>query len=328
MHEPLKGTHAGYRRLLRSGELCVRVDRARRALESCTLCPRACGTDRAAGERGFCRTGRRAEVSSAVPHLGEEPPISGRLGSGTIFFTHCNLRCIFCQNHDISQGGRGAERDAAALAELMLRLQDQGCHNINLVTPSHVGPQILEAVLAAAERGLKVPLVWNSSGYDALETLSLVDGLVDIYLPDIKYGSNDVAARASNAPDYVERSREALCEMYRQVGDLVVDENGVAVRGLLVRHLVLPGDLAGTHACLHFLAENLSTRIGLSVMSQYRPAFTAYEHEDLARPLRPEEYARAVALVEELGFEPAWVQHLASADDWVPDFDREPASRF
>ena len=315
-----------YRALLATGELAARAQRAVAALERCLLCPRRCGTNRVAGDRGFCRTARRALVASAVPHRGEEPCISAHRGSGTIFFTHCNLACAFCQNCDISQQGRGEEAPASELAGLMLALAGRGCHNINLVTPSHVGPQILEALVAAAEAGLAVPLVWNSGGYDGLETLALFDGVVDIYMPDMKYGSNEHGARLSKASDYTDRAKEALAEMHRQVGDLVIDEDGVARRGLLVRHLVLPDDLAGTRGVLTFLA-GLSTGIGLSLMSQYRPCFRALDDPALCRSVRPDEYYRAVAWVEELGFEQAWVQHLASRDDWVPDFGEDDPFR-
>ncbi len=313
----------GYLALLRTGALAQRAAEAVARLRNCRLCPRRCGVDRLKDARGFCRTGRHAIVSSAVAHLGEEPPISGQRGSGTIFFTHCNLACRFCQNFEISHLGQGEEADAETLAGDMLHLQELGCHNINLVTPSHVGPQILEALALAAERGLRLPLVWNSGGYDGLETLALFDGVVDIYMPDLKYGRNEDGARLSNATDYADRAREALREMYRQVGDLVVDAEGVAVRGLLVRHLVLPHDASGTAACLEFLARELSTGIGLSLMSQYRPAFRAGEEPDVARPLTPAEYRRAVERVEALGFELAFVQHLESAEDWVPDFEQE-----
>jgi putative pyruvate formate lyase activating enzyme len=312
-----------YLALQRTGALAARAAEAVAALARCTLCPRACSVDRLKDARGFCRTGRRAVVSSAVPHLGEEPPISGRRGSGTIFFTHCNLACAFCQNYEISQLGQGEETDAAELAGLMLELQERGCHNINLVTPSHVAPQILEAVAQAADRGLRLPLVWNSSGYDGAATLALLDGVVDIYMPDMKYGRNEDAARLSDGADYADRAREALREMYRQVGDLACGDDDIAVRGLLVRHLVLPGDASGTRACLEFLAGELSTGIGLSLMAQYRPAFRATETPAMARTLSPAEYRRAMALVDALGFECAFVQRLESADDWVPDFEEE-----
>ncbi len=318
-----KELYPSYLNLVENGELGTRIEQALALLKECRLCPRCCAVDRLGDRTGFCRTGRHAVVSSAVPHFGEEPCISGSRGSGTIFFTHCNLACIFCQNADISQLGVGKPVEAAQLADLMLSLQNRGCHNVNLVTPSHVGPQILEALGIAVERGLKIPIVWNSGGYDGLETLRLMEGVVDIYMPDLKYSRSDSAARLSKAPDYPERAKEALREMYRQVGDLVVDKQGVALRGLLVRHLVLPEDLAGTEACLRFLREELSPRIGLSLMSQYHPAHQAWREPALGRSLRPSEYARAVRLVEELGFEHAYVQGLRSIKDWLPDFSRD-----
>jgi putative pyruvate formate lyase activating enzyme len=312
-----------YRTLLASGELAARVERARAALAACELCPRRCGVDRLAGGRGFCRTARRAMVSSAVPHLGEEPCISGRRGSGTIFFTYCNLACSFCQNHDISHEGKGEELGPEELAACMLALARRGCHNINLVTPSHVGPQILEALLLAAEAGLDIPLVWNSSGYDGRSTLELFDGVIDIYMPDFKYGTNEAGARVSAVRDYTDRATEAVRAMHRQVGDLVLGDDGVAASGVLVRHLVLPEDLARTRLVLELLRRELGAGIGLSLMSQYRPTYRAHEDPALGRGLRAAEYQEAVAAVERLGFETAYVQHLVSRHDWVPDFDQE-----
>jgi len=316
-----------YLRAGEKGELRKRVELGLSALESCALCPRRCGVNRLEGENGFCRTGRFAVVSSAVPHHGEEPCISGSRGSGTIFFTHCNLACRFCQNYDISQLGRGEEVGPRELARIMLDLQNRGCHNINFVTPSHLAPQILEALAPAVEMGLEIPLVWNSGGYDGLETLALVDGLVDIYMPDFKYGREPEAVRLSRAPSYPDRAKEALREMYRQVGDLVLGDDGVAVRGLLVRHLVLPNDQSGTRECLKFLRSELSPRIGLSLMSQYRPSYKAREDPLVARGLSREEYEPLVILVEELGFEYAWVQHPASREAWFPDFNEEDPFR-
>ncbi|MCD6461258.1 MAG: radical SAM protein, partial [Thermoplasmata archaeon] len=230
----------GYVHLFRTGELGERVSRALSVLEKCNLCPRNCGVDRLQDERGFCRTGRRAVVSSVHPHFGEESVLVGYGGSGTIFFTHCNLRCLFCQNYDISQLGHGREVGASELAGMMLGLQEMGCHNINLVTPSHVVPQILEALEEAAMRGLEIPVVYNTGGYDSVETLRLLDGVVDIYLPDAKYWESGTAAMLSDAPDYPEVMMEALGEMHRQVGDLQTRRVGalrIAERGVLVRHL-------------------------------------------------------------------------------------------
>ena len=239
----------GYLDLQASGDLEERACRAYDLLRSCTVCPRRCGVNRLEDERGFCRTGLLPVVSSYGPHFGEEPPLIGRGGSGTIFITHCNLACIFCQNYEISQCGTGSEVTPDKLADIMIRLQQGGCVNINIVTPSHIVPQLIRSICIAAGRGLDVPLVYNSGGYDSVETLRLLDGIVDIYMPDAKYGSNDHAAALSHAPGYVDVMKAALREMYRQVGDLVIDD-GIAVRGLLVRHLVLPGNFAGSDILL------------------------------------------------------------------------------
>ena len=294
-------TWPGYLALLDDGTLEKRVEQALRMLSSCRVCPRGCDVDRLHDERGECRTGRWAEVSSAQLHFGEEPPLVGRGGSGTVFFTHCNLVCTYCQNHDISQGGDGRRVSAKALARAMLRLQEAGAHNINFVSPSHVVPQILEAVLSAAREGLRIPLVYNTGGYDALATLRLLDGVVDIYMPDAKYADADVGLRYSGVETYPAVNRAAIVEMHRQVGDLQVDDAGVARRGLLVRHLVLPGDLAGTRSVMRFLAEQVSTSTYVNVMAQYRPCFRAAEDVVMGRPLRWTEYQRAVQVAREEG---------------------------
>ena len=237
-----------YQALLRTGELAERRDRALEVLSECRLCPRECRVNRLSGETGFCRTGREAVVASHGPHFGEERPLVGLGGSGTVFFTHCSLGCIFCQNYDISHLGRGRAVSAQQLADSMLELERLGCHNINLVTPTHFVPQILEGLVIAAQRGLEVPLVYNCGGYESVETLKLLDGVVDMYMPDAKYSDGQVAARLSGATDYPDRMRAAITEMHRQVGDLQIDRRGLARRGLLVRHLVLPNNLAGTAA--------------------------------------------------------------------------------
>ena len=260
-----------YFRLVEEGILPERIRSARELLDGCRVCPHECGVDRIAGETGLCHTGNAAMVSSYNAHFGEEAPLVGRHGSGTIFFTHCNLGCLFCQNYDISHDGYGRETDAEFLAGLMVKLAVSGCHNINFVTPTHVVPQILEALPHAVRAGLDRPLVYNSGGYDRVETLKLLDGIVDIYMPDFKFWDNRTAQRYCNAPDYADRAREAILEMHRQVGDLELDENNAAVRGLLVRHLVMPGQLAGTREICHFLADEVSSGTYINIMGQYRP---------------------------------------------------------
>ena len=274
----------GYLRLLRSGELAERARQAWRRLEACDLCARYCRVNRLETVRGaVCRTGARAVVHAAFPHHGEERCLSGQNGSGTIFFSWCNLRCLYCQNWEISWEGEGREVETEELADLMLGLQRAGCHNVNLVSPSHVVAQVLAAVEVAARRGLSRPLVWNTGGYDSPEALRLLDGVVDLYMPDVKYGDPAVGRRLSKVPDYVEVNRAAVKEMHRQVGDLSVGDDGLARRGLLVRHLVLPAGLAGTEAAMRFLAEEVSPRTWVNLMDQYRPCYRADEVPEVAR---------------------------------------------
>jgi putative pyruvate formate lyase activating enzyme len=291
----------GYLRLHESGELTRRAREAVEALADCTCCPRGCHADRRQEDspRAYCRTGRSALVSSAFPHHGEEDCLRGWAGSGTIFFSQCNLRCVFCQNFDISWEGHGRPVAAGQLADQMLRLQEMGCHNINFVTPSHVVPQILEALAVAAERGLRLPLVYNTGGYDRIETLRWLDGVVDIYMPDFKFWNPETAQELANAADYPEVARAAVKEMHRQVGDLVLDERGLARRGLLVRHLVIPGGLDETREILHFLAHEVSPHTFVNVMPQYRPEGLAGRHPAIARPLSPQEFRQAVDLARE-----------------------------
>jgi putative pyruvate formate lyase activating enzyme len=267
-----KGFQPAYLQLYRSGELQQRARQAVAELAHCSLCPRACEAHRAAGETGTCQIGRYARVSSYFPHLGEEDCLRGWRGSGTIFFGQCNLRCVFCQNFDISQCGRFPETSPERLAGMMLDLQAGGCHNINLVTPSHVIAQILEALPIAIDAGLRLPLVYNTSGYDSLATLQRLDGVVDIYMPDFKIWEEELAARYLLARDYPAVARAALREMHRQVGELKLDEHGLAKRGVLVRHLVMPGNAAGTASVVAFLARELSVHTCVNLMAQYRPA--------------------------------------------------------
>ncbi|MCD6519824.1 MAG: radical SAM protein [Anaerolineae bacterium] len=305
------GVVPGYLVLHRRGELAKRAALAREHLASCDLCPRRCGVNRLAGELGFCRAGARAMVASWNVHPWEEPPISGSRGSGTIFFSHCTGRCLFCQNYPISQLGVGREVSAEELAGMMLSLQKKGCHNINLVTPTHYVPQILAALEIAAAEGLHVPLLYNTSGYESLSTLALLEGVVDIYLPDAKYADEAVARRLSGFVNYVEHNRRALVEMYRQVGEqLLLDEEGIAVRGMIVRHLVLPHGLSQTPQVLAWIAQELSPRIHVSVMAQYFPAYRAVGHPELGRRLSEEEYAQALQAFEAAGLENGWRQEL------------------
>ncbi|UCH09507.1 MAG: radical SAM protein [Fidelibacterota bacterium] len=294
-------THPAYLGLLRSGELAERVQEAYHLLSLCHVCAWRCKADRTAGKEGVCHTGLLARVSSVAPHMGEEDPLRGWRGSGTIFFSLCNLHCQFCQNSDISQFPGGREVEPEELAAMMMELQDLGCHNINFVSPSHVVPQILAALLIAAERGLRLPLVYNTGGYDSLEMLQLLDGVVDIYMPDMKYADTDTARQHSKVVDYPEINQAAVQEMHRQVGDLVLDESGVATRGLLVRHLVLPDQLAGTAEIVQFLAQKISPHTYLNVMPQYRPAYKAHEYPALTRPITGEEYEAALQLARQAG---------------------------
>ncbi|MBU2601424.1 MAG: radical SAM protein [Actinobacteria bacterium] len=295
MPTPAHPEGASYLEAAISGRLRENAESALRRLGACDLCPRACGVDRMGGEIGYCRIGRKARVASAGPHYGEERPLVGTGGSGTIFFSGCNLHCRYCQNSEISQAGRGMEAEPAELAALMLDLQARECENINLVSPTHVIAQILEAVSLAAASGLRLPLVYNTGGYDREDALALLDGVVDIYMPDIKYASGQISRLLSDVPDYPERNREAIKEMHRQVGDLRLDERGVAIRGLLVRHLVLPADLAGTAKAVAFLADEVSTHTYVNIMDQYRPHHQAWGTPHLDRGIAPEEYGRAVA---------------------------------
>jgi putative pyruvate formate lyase activating enzyme len=293
-----------YLRLLRSGELAERARLARAHLEDCDLCARYCRVNRLQGTRGaVCRTGERAVVSTFGPHHGEEYCLRGRRGSGTIFFSWCNLRCVYCQNWEISWNGEGGELGDAELAAVMLRLQDMGCHNINFVSPSHVVAQVLAALAIAAERGLRLPLVYNTGGYDSPEALALLDGAIDVYMPDLKYGDPELARRYSHIRDYPRFNQAAVREMHRQVGDLVLDRDGLALRGLLVRHLVLPNGVAGTEEIMRFLAEEISTETYVNVMDQYRPCFKAERSPGVERALMTVEFDQAVAIARRYGLD-------------------------
>jgi putative pyruvate formate lyase activating enzyme len=294
-------------------------------LACCECCPRKCGVNRLAGGTGFCRIAAAAQIAHAGLHHGEEPPISGTRGSGTVFFAGCNLRCVFCQNYQISQEFRSSQTRTLTtddLADEMLRLAGAGAHNINLVSPSHVIFQAADAIVAARAKGLTIPIVYNSNGYDSVAALRQMRGLVDIYLPDIKYFSNDPARRYSGASDYATIIPGVLGEMLNQVGHLELDDHGIARRGLLVRHLVLPGNVTDSRRCLAFLAE-LSPATHVSIMSQYSPQYRAARHPEINRPLTAREYDEVTDCALELGLENAFIQELNSRHRYLPDFNRD-----
>lgn len=288
-----------YLRLYKEKKLNKKIELLYKKLLSCDICPRKCKVNRIEGEKGYCKTGVKAMVSSFGPHFGEESPLVGYSGSGTIFFTNCNLGCLFCQNYDISHLGYGEETDEKDLALIMLKLKKMGCHNINFVTPTHVIPQIIKALSFAIEGGLDLPLVYNTGGYDSVETLRLLKGIFDIYMPDFKYSDPKVAKKYSNAEDYPEVVKKALKEMHNQVGDLVLDEKGIAKRGLLIRHLVLPENLAGTKDAMQFISEELSPNSYVNVMEQYRPEFKAKNFSVLNRRITKDEYLSAIRLAKD-----------------------------
>ncbi|VUT24315.1 MAG: Radical SAM superfamily protein [Candidatus Methanolliviera sp. GoM_oil] len=291
---------SSYIKLYESGALDERIRELYGILESCELCPRRCGKNRLKGERGFCRSGRELMVSSYGPHFGEEEPLVGTGGSGTIFLTNCNLRCVYCQNYEISHLGIGREVSTERAAEMMIELQRRGCHNINLVTPTHFTPQIARSIRYAIKRGFCLPIVYNCGGYENVETIKLLEGIVDIYMPDIKYSSKEPAKKYSDAPDYFDRCREAVEEMHRQVGDLKMDEDGIAYRGLLIRHLILPDGLAGSKEVLKFVS-GLSKDSYVNIMDQYRPEGEAWDYKELSRRLTRKEFYDAMNMAKGYG---------------------------
>ncbi len=298
----MKSFEPGYRGLLRSGELAERARSAHAHLEHCDLCANQCHVNRLQTTKGaICLTGERAVVYNHGPHFGEERPLVGQFGSGTIFFSRCNLQCLFCQNWEISQRGEGREVSSEELAAMMLDLQEQGCHNINFVSPSHMVAQILAALALAAEQGLRVPLVYNTGGYDSSEALALLDGVVDIYMPDMKFADAATAQRYSRVRNYPKVNQTAVKEMHRQVGELVLDKQGIARRGLLIRHLVLPDNSAGTDQILEFITQEISPATYLNLMDQYRPCYRANEFPPLDRRLRRSEFQEALVLAGKHG---------------------------
>jgi len=293
-----------------------------RLLESCVLCGNRCRVNRLKGELGTCRAGSKIMVASYCPHYGEEPMISGNRGSGAIFFSHCSLRCLFCQNYDISQLAYGQETGRDELVRIMLNLQEQGVHNINLVSPTHYAPQILEALMLARQQGLKIPAVYNTGGYDSVELLEVLRGKIEIYMPDFKYFDNERAWKYSGAINYVEVARAGIAEMYRQVGNIKLDREGFAASGILVRHLVLPNNLADSKKVLDYLAS-LSKEMQVSIMAQYNPQFRALEFPELSRRLQLEEYKEVVRYAKKIGLHNLYVQDLISSETYLPDFKKE-----
>jgi putative pyruvate formate lyase activating enzyme len=315
-----------YLKLWSSGKLREKVRSAWALLSNCQLCPRNCRVNRLNKELGFCCQGAKAKVARALPHYGEEPPLSGSHGAGTVFFSGCALRCLFCQNYQISQEGHGEDLELENLAQLFLDLQNRGCHNLDLVSPTPHLPFILKALEIAIPQGFRLPLVYNTHGYLSKNVLVLLEGIVDIYLPDIKYGDPRKAGLLSQVEDYPGHNQAAIREMFRQVGPLKTDHRGVAYRGLLVRHLILPGNNSDTHQVLQKLAD-LSPKIPISLMAQYRPCFRAREVQEINRPIHPEEYEEILSWIEPLGFEEIFTQDLESAEVYNPDFLRDDPFR-
>lgn len=291
-------------------ELIRRAGKAREMLKACSICPNDCGVNRLEGEVGLCHAGANVKVASWNLHQGEEPPISGTRGSGTIFFSFCTLKCVYCQNWPISQKGNGKETDASGLADMMLELQGRGAHNINFVTPTHYMPQILEALVIAVDKGFDLPIVYNTSGYEVVPALRLLDGIVDIYLPDMRYACDLQAKKYSKAKMYSMYNRAAIKEMFRQVGNLVVDEDGIAVKGLIIRHLVLPGGVSGTEEIMKFLSSEVSKEVHISLMAQYFPTYKSNTFPEIDRKITADEYDAAVNIMEGFGLHEGWVQEF------------------
>jgi len=313
-----------YIRLYKSGELKERVEQAERMLDACNICPRNCLTNRTNNELGICLSGYLPVVSSYTPHFGEEPVLTGTNGAGNIFFGNCNLKCVFCQNHEISQNWKAESTKEVSfekLADIMIELQDKGCHNIGLVSPTHFSAQILRAIYLAVGKGLHLPIIYNTNGYDSVEMLKLYDGVIDIYLPDFKYGNDEYAKKYSKVDDYYEKAKLAIGEMFRQVGAELKYEGDVVVRGLIIRHLVLPNDLAESENVFKYIAQELSPNIHMSVMSQYYPTFMSKRDILVDRPIRESEYDRVLQLLEKYNLNNGWTQEMESTDTYRPDFN-------
>lgn len=323
---------AGYLKLYKSGELQNRAKNAEKLLEKCNICPHDCKVNRLNSQIGFCFSQYLPIVSSYTPHFGEEPALSGKNGVGNIFFGNCNLRCIYCQNYEISQNWKVEcynEITFERLADIMIELQNKGCHSIGLVSPTHFVPQILISLVIAVEKGLNIPLVYNSNGYDSVETLKLLNGVVDIYLPDIKYGNNIYAKNYSGILNYFDNVKAVLKEMYKQVGSkLLLDDDGIVQKGLIIRHLVLPNDLSESEEVLKFIAKDLNPDITVSIMSQYFPTHKADKEILLTRPIRESEYLNVIELLEKYGLKNGWVQELESKNNYKPDFNKDRLDPF
>jgi len=305
-------------------ELTERAKRLMAKLAACDICPRNCKVNRLAGELGYCQSGAMPIVASHCVHYGEEPVISGTKGSGTVFFSNCNLRCVFCQNHQISQNHHAQKSITISLeqlANIFLSLQNRGCHNVNLVSPSHFVPQILQSIAIAATKGFALPLVYNTNGYEKTETLGQLEGIIDIYLPDLKYADNSMSQRYSGAHDYVENARQAIQEMFRQVGILQLDEAGIAKSGVIVRHLLLPNDVNDCQETLKWLARSISPKLAVSLMSQYYPSHHSSEFLEIDRKINTTEYQRALAFLSRYNMENGWMQNLDSSENYLPDFN-------
>jgi putative pyruvate formate lyase activating enzyme len=292
---------------LSSKELRLKIEKLFEILKRCEICPRKCHVNRLREKKGYCRLGYLPEVSAFHPHFGEETPLVGKFGSGTIFLTSCNLSCVYCQNYEISQLRIGEEVSFEKLAEMMIKLQNLGCHNINFVTPTPQVPQIVKALEIAIKMGLKIPLVYNTNAYDSIKVLKIIDGIFDIYMPDAKYSDDEIAKKYSNAPNYFEIMKKAIKEMHRQVGDLVINEEGIAVCGLIIRHLILPNGLAGSEKIFEFIAKEISKNTFINIMAQYWPAYKAHQYSELARKITNEEFQEAINLAKKFGLKRIYV---------------------
>ena len=320
-----------YIELLHNGELYKRAEKAYASLASCTSCPRDCNVDRINDEYGICTSGHLPIVSSYTAHFGEEPVLSGTNGAGNIFFGNCNLKCIYCQNFEISQNPKIEKQKEVShnrLAEIMIELQNKSCHNIGLVSPTHFSATILKSIYLAAQQGLNLPIIYNTNGYDSVEMLKLYDGVVDIYLPDFKYGNSEYAKTYSLVDNYFEKTKEAIKEMYRQVGAELVYDGDVVVRGLIIRHLILPNDLSDTEKVFRFIAEELSPNVHISLMSQYYPTNKAYKDILIDRALRNSEYDKALQLLDRYGLHNGWIQEMESANNYKPHFNEDRLNPF